>query len=131
MASTFATGTHTRGLCGCGGFHAESEDALGAAVDAALLGGLFPDSVLRRTLLKAVGATTLLAALSDLLPIGTLHAVALERAAPEKTKLDVGFLPITCATPLIMGFERGTFAKQRFESSRARRHFPHGSSISY
>jgi nitrate/nitrite transport system substrate-binding protein len=31
---------------------------------------------------------------------------------PEKPKLTVGFLPITCATPLIMGFEGGTFAKQ-------------------
>ncbi len=105
---------HTSGRCGCGS-HDGSEGGLDGAIDAALVGGLFPDPVLRRQVLKAVGAATLLAALGDLLPVGSLQAMAQERAAPEKAKLAVGFLPITCAAPLIMGFERGTFAKQGLE----------------
>jgi nitrate/nitrite transport system substrate-binding protein len=90
--------------CGQGPNPAESpEEALSGAVDQALLHGLFPESILRRELLRTVGAATLLGALSTMLPIGTLKAIAQEKKPLEKTKLNVGFLPITCATPLIFG----------------------------
>lgn len=115
------TGDHRIGACRCGdnheaGFFADEgdgrpENAVERATNRALIAGLFPDPVQRRTLLKGVGAATLLAALSDLLPVSTLHAIAQERAQPEKRDIKVGFLPITCATPLIFGLERGTFAK--------------------
>jgi nitrate/nitrite transport system substrate-binding protein len=108
-------GKHRAGACSCGAHHPTTEAAMEAQVDAALLAGLFPDAVQRRGLLRTVGAATLLAALADILPVGTLRAIAQERAAPEKPKLAIGFLPITCAVPLIMGYERGTFAKQGLE----------------
>lgn len=41
--------------------------------------------------------------LSSIVPIKTLKAIAQERGPLEKTKLNVGFLAITCATPLIHG----------------------------
>jgi nitrate/nitrite transport system substrate-binding protein len=103
---------HHVGRCACGETHVTVEDASAAAVNGALLDGLFPDPVQRRSLLRAVGAATLLAALADILPVHTLHALAQEPGALEKKQLTVGFLPITCAAPLIMGFERGVFAKQ-------------------
>jgi nitrate/nitrite transport system substrate-binding protein len=112
MVESRWAGTHRTCTCCAGPHRPSAEAALTQQVDAGLVAALFPDAVLRRSLLRRVGAATLLAALADLLPLDTLRAVAQDRAAPEKTKLAVGFLPITCAMPLIMGFERGTFAKQ-------------------
>ncbi len=94
-----------------------AEDAISDGVETALLHGLFPDPVLRRTLLKQVGAAVLLGSLSALLPIETLKAIAQEKKPLEKTKLNVGFLPITCAAPLIYGEQLGSYAAQGLEVS--------------
>jgi nitrate/nitrite transport system substrate-binding protein len=75
---------HPIGRCGCGETHATVGDATNAAVNGALLDGLFPDPVQRRGPLRAVGAATLLAALADMLPVRTLHALAQEPGALEK-----------------------------------------------
>jgi len=107
------------GICHCGqhdtaqGFSAEA--AVSGQIDTALVHGLFPDPVLRRTLLKTVGASVLLGALSSIVPVDTLKAIAQERKPLEKTKLNVGFLPITCATPLIYGEKLGSYAKEGLE----------------
>jgi nitrate/nitrite transport system substrate-binding protein len=102
------------GLCSCGQRQGDVavETAVGEAIEQSLLHGLFPDPVLRRTLLKSVGAATVLGALSTLLPLSTLKAIAQEKQPLEKTKLNVGFLPITCAAPLIYGEHLGHYAKQ-------------------
>ena len=73
--------------------------------------------MLRRTLLKQVGAAVLLGSLSAVLPIETLKAIAQEKKPLEKTKLNVGFLPITCAAPLIYGEQLGSYAAQGLEVS--------------
>jgi nitrate/nitrite transport system substrate-binding protein len=91
------------------------EGAIENAVDAGLVAGLFPDAVERRTVLKSVGATALLGALSSLLPLDTLKALAQEQKPLEKPKLAVGFLPITCAAPLIYGEQLGLYQKQGLE----------------
>jgi nitrate/nitrite transport system substrate-binding protein len=93
------------------------ENAISDGVETALLHGLFPDLVQRRTLLKQVGAAVLLGSLSALLPIETLKAIAQEKKPLEKTKLNVGFLPITCAAPLIYGEQLGSYAAQGLEVS--------------
>ena len=107
------------GLCGCGLRQSEAgvdqEGGVAAGVEQALLHGLFPDPVARRALLKSVGAATVLGALSTLLPLEALKAIAQERKPPEKTKLNVGFLPITCAAPLIYGEHLGHYAKEGLE----------------
>ena len=109
------------GLCSCGHRHGElpasADDALSGAVETALLHGLFPDPVQRRALLSTVGAATLLGALSSILPVSTLKAIAQDKKPLEKTKLAVGFLPITCAAPLIYGESLGHYAKQGLEVS--------------
>ena len=106
------------GICHCGlhaaqGFSAEA--VVSDQIDTALVHGLFPDPVLRRTLLKTVGATVLLGALSSILPVDTLKAIAQERKPLEKTKLNVGFLPITCADPLIYGEKLGSYPQEGLE----------------
>jgi nitrate/nitrite transport system substrate-binding protein len=109
------------GLCGCGQRHSgqteDGETAVTAAIEQSLLHGLFPDPVLRRTLIKSVGAATLLGALATLLPLDALKAIAQENKPLEKTKLNVGFLPITCAAPLIYGETLGHYAKQGLDVS--------------
>ena len=102
----------TRGACHCGQIKGALGDKLSADIDAALLHGLFPEPILRRTLLKTVGASVLLGALSSIVSVDTLKAIAQERGPLEKTKLNVGFLPITCAAPLIYGEELGTYRKE-------------------
>jgi nitrate/nitrite transport system substrate-binding protein len=109
------------GRCACGEHHCapalSHEQNVAQAIDAALLHGLFPEPALRRALLRSVGAAALLGALSSILPIDALKAIAQEKKPLEKTKLNVGFLPITCATPLIYGEQLGSFAKEGLEVS--------------
>ncbi len=64
-----------------------------------------------------MGAAALLGALGTLLPINTIKAIAEEKKPLEKTKLNVGFLPITCAAPLIYGEQLGCYAKEGLEVS--------------
>jgi len=73
---------------------------------------LFPVDSVRRGFLRAVGAGTARAAIASVLPLGALQAMAQEKAPLEKTKLKIGFIPITCATPLIMAHPLGFYQKQ-------------------
>lgn len=104
------------GMCQCGERlgppSATAEQAVSDGIDTALIHGLFPEPVLRRQLLRTVGAAALLGALSSMLPIDALKAIAQEKKPLEKTKLNVGFLPITCAGPLIFGEQLGTYRRE-------------------
>jgi nitrate/nitrite transport system substrate-binding protein len=81
-------------------------------VEAALVKALFPQDALRRRFLRAVGRGSAMAAIGSVLPIAPLQAMAQERGALEKKDLKIGFIPITCATPLIMAHPLGFYAKQ-------------------
>jgi nitrate/nitrite transport system substrate-binding protein len=71
-------------------------------VDAAVLRAVFPVDAQRRLFLKTVGAATAMAAISSVLPLGAAREAFAQGGAPEKKDLKVGFIPITCATPIIM-----------------------------
>jgi nitrate/nitrite transport system substrate-binding protein len=63
----------------------------------------------RRALLKAAGGA---AALAAVFPLGAAKALAQDNAgAIEKKTPKIGFIPITCATPLIMAHPMGFYAK--------------------
>jgi nitrate/nitrite transport system substrate-binding protein len=81
-------------------------------IEASLMKALFPQDALRRNFLRAVGRGTALAAVSSVLPIASLQAMAQDKGAPEKKDLKVGFIPITCATPLIMAHPLGFYRNQ-------------------
>jgi len=70
-----------------------------------------PQDVARRAFLKSVGAATAAAALSQFFPLKTATEVFAQGGAPEKKDLKVGFIPITCATPIIMAAPMGFYAK--------------------
>jgi nitrate/nitrite transport system substrate-binding protein len=82
-------------------------------VEAALVRALFPRDAVRRRFLKAVGKATAIAAIHSVLPIGPLQAMAAETAgALEKPNLRIGFIPISCATPLIIADPMGLYRAQ-------------------
>ena len=85
---------------------------LASLVETAVTRALFPHAGTRRAFLKAVGASTASAAIAAMFPLGTVTDVFAQSAAPEKKNLKVGFIPITCATPIIMAEPMGFYAKQ-------------------
>ncbi|MBU0587789.1 MAG: ABC transporter substrate-binding protein [Gammaproteobacteria bacterium] len=92
---------------------AEFEAYSNEFIEATLVKALFPQDDMRRRFLRAVGKGTAMAAISSLLPVASLQAMAQEKqGALEKTNLKIGFIPITCATPLIMAKPLGFYEKQ-------------------
>jgi hypothetical protein len=66
----------------------------------------------RRTFLKTLGASAALAAVSQFFPLSTATEVFAQGGAIEKKNLKVGFIPITCATPIIMAHPMGFYERQ-------------------
>ena len=81
-------------------------------VEATLIKAIFPQDAVRRRFLRAVGKGTAMAAISSVLPIASLQAMAQDKNALEKKDLKIGFIPITCATPLIMAHPLGFYRQQ-------------------
>jgi nitrate/nitrite transport system substrate-binding protein len=88
-------------------------DALASrVVDQAVMRALFPQDGARRRFLKAVGANTALAAVAQFFPLAAAReAFAQGNGRIEKPNLKVGFIPITCATPIIMSQPMGYFGR--------------------
>lgn len=82
-------------------------------VESAVVRALFPEDDTRRNFIRAVGAGTAFAAIAQFFPLSAAKALASEGAGPiEKKDLKIGFIPITCATPLIMAEPMGFYTKQ-------------------
>lgn len=82
-------------------------------VEESVMRALFPDVQQRRHFLRAVGVNTARAAIASVLPLGALQAMAQEVNGPlEKKDLNIGFIAITCAAPLIMADPLGFYRKQ-------------------
>jgi len=90
-----------------------SEDMLDQAIENAIVRGVFNHNDMeRRTFMKAVGGGTMASILGTMLPMDSIKAAVKESAGKlEKTKLSVGFVPITCATPIIMAKPMGFYEK--------------------
>src|SRR5947209_18450181 len=71
-------------------------------VASAVMRAVFPKDRARRAFLKSVGAATALAAVSQFFPVKAVTEAFAQGGPPEKKDLKVGFIPITCATPIIM-----------------------------
>lgn len=81
-------------------------------IEASLVKAIFPHDEQRRLFLRAVGKGTAMAAIASVLPVASLQAMAQEKRTLEKTDLKIGFIPITCATPLIMAHPLGFYEKE-------------------
>jgi nitrate/nitrite transport system substrate-binding protein len=80
-------------------------------IASAVIRAVFPKDAARRAFLKSVGAATAFAAVSQFFPLGTATEVFAEAGPIEKKALKIGFIPITCATPIIMAQPMGFYAK--------------------
>lgn len=90
----------------------DEEARLARVVEGTVMRALFPHDATRRAFLSAVGTATAVAAINSVLPLATATEVFAQTGAPEKKDLKVGFIPITCATPIIMADPMGFYAKQ-------------------
>jgi nitrate/nitrite transport system substrate-binding protein len=107
--------------CSCGSHATQADDdaavvasadaRLGRVVEAAVVRALFPEDRGRREFLRAVSASTALAAISQFFPLDTAIEAFAQSAPLEKRDLKVGFIPITCATPIIMAHPMGFYSK--------------------
>ena len=106
--------------CSCGAHSSQSEHDLlegevalsNRVLESAIIRALFPQDGIRRRFLKAVGASTALAAVSTFFPLSAAREVfAASPGKLEKTDLKVGFIPITCGTPIIMAHPMGFYSK--------------------
>jgi len=89
------------------------EDRLDRAVETAVERAIFGGNELaRRRFLRLVGAGTTTAIIRSLFPLEAAKALAQETVKGiEKKDLTVSFIPITCATPIIMAEPMGFYAR--------------------
>lgn len=90
-----------------------TDDIIDRAVESALVRGMFGhNDVSRRGFMKLVGGGVAASILSAILPLDAVKAAVKDKLGPpEKKKLKVGFVPITCATPIIMAHPMGFYEK--------------------
>src|SRR6267154_266142 len=111
------------GKCGCGLHDTEAahdaavEARLTSAVETAILRAVLTEAASRRAFLAAFGLGTALAAISEVFSVA--KAAELAQSTPgaiEKKQLMIGFIPITCATPIIMAEPLGFYRKHGLEA---------------
>lgn len=79
--------------------------------------GLFGhNDIKRREFIRLTGGGALAAILGSIIPLDKVKAAVKDSMGPlEKSKLKIGFVPITCATPIIMADPMGFYARQGLE----------------
>lgn len=89
------------------------EELTARVVENAVVQAIFGGDAKRRAFLKAVGSATAAAVVAQVFPLALAREVAAQTPkAPEKKDLKIGFIPITCASPIIMAAPMGFYAKQ-------------------
>lgn len=93
------------------------DDVLDRAIESAIVRGLFGhNDIKRREFIRLTGGGALAAILGSIIPLDKVKAAVKDSMGPlEKSKLKIGFVPITCATPIIMADPMGFYARQGLE----------------
>jgi nitrate/nitrite transport system substrate-binding protein len=108
--------------CACGSAHAagftceappaDGTGDHGAVAQEAVLRAAFPEATTRRALFARFGAAAVLGALGSVFPLDAAReALAQPAGTPEKKDLKIGFIPITCATPIIMAHPMNFYSR--------------------
>ena len=88
------------------------ESLLESAVVKSVSHAIFGNELGRREFVRLVGVGTAAAIVNSLFPLSAAKALAQEKTGPvEKKELKIGFIPITCATPIIMAEPMGFYKK--------------------
>ena len=100
---------------------ASEEEVMDRAIESAVVRSVFGHSeISRRSFLGLLGSGTAAALLGSVFPMEAAKAAIKETIGTgklEKTKLDVGFVPITCATPIIMAHPMGFYERYGLDVS--------------
>jgi len=90
-----------------------TEDIIDRAVEGAVVRAMFgQNDYSRRNFMKLVGSGLAASVIGSFFPLDAAKAALKDKLGkPEKTKLQVGFVPITCATPIIMAHPLGFYKK--------------------
>jgi len=107
--------------CGSGHGDAAAADApannqeamMDRAIESAVVRALFGHhDGSRRRFMQVVGGGTFAAALGSIFPMDAAKAMLKDNlGAPERKNLKIGFVPITCATPIIMAHPMGFYER--------------------
>jgi nitrate/nitrite transport system substrate-binding protein len=93
--------------------HRAKAVSLDGLIERSIEHAVFGGEIGRREFIRRVGATTATSALASVFPMEAARAIAQDRTGPiEKKDLKIGFIPITCATPIIMAEPMGFYRKQ-------------------
>ena len=119
LQNPFDANADLSSACSCGKHadeveHAAVEEAAISqrVIESTVMRALFPRDAERRRFLSAVGAASAWAAISSLIPFGALEAMAQDKGTLEKKDLKIGFIAITCASPLIMAEPLGFYRQE-------------------
>ncbi len=90
-----------------------TEDMMDRVIESTIVRGVFAhNDFSRRSFLGLVGGGLTASILGSLIPFDEIKAAVKDSMGKlEKTKLNVGFVPITCATPIIMAHPLGFYSK--------------------
>ena len=92
---------------------ADSHEAiLDNVIEEAVVRSIFPNDLARREFIGRVGKGAAAAIIGGAFPLGSFKSWAAEEVKGiEKKDLSIGFIPITCATPIIMAEPMGFYQK--------------------
>ncbi len=96
------------------------EEAMDRAVEGSVVRAIFRgNDFSRRTFMKALGSAGAMSVISSIFPLEAAKSWAKESTGPlEKKSLNIGFIPITCATPIIMAQPMGFYEKHGLKGSK-------------
>ncbi len=91
----------------------DQEAMIDRAIESAVVRAVFGHhDASRRKFIKMMGTGTFAAALASVFPLDAAKALLKDNLGkPEKTDLKIGFVPITCATPIIMAHPMGFYER--------------------
>lgn len=91
----------------------DGESAMLRAVESSVVRRIFGgNDVGRRTFMKMLGASSAMAVINSVFPLDAAKAMALDAIGPiEKKDVKIGFMPLTCGTPIVMAHPMGFYKK--------------------
>lgn len=98
----------------------DAEEVIDRAVEGSVMRAVFGgNDVSRRRFLSTLGSAAALSILSTVFPLDAAKSWAKDKAGPlEKESLSIGFIPITCATPIIMAQPMGFYEKHGLKGTK-------------
>ena len=96
-----------------------AEDYVSRTVEASVVGAVLRAAPpTRRQMLAALGTAAVAALIEDVFPLDRLKVFAADPVGkPEKSDVTIGFIPITCGTPIIMAEPLGFYKKHGLNAS--------------